>query len=989
MYKKLTTLLLLLLIAAPCSFGGQRDPRGEVFTGYYLSELDDTKQPYSVWLPPDYDPKQKWPLVIFLHGLGGSHKMGRPRREIEDCIVIAADGRGNTDYKLWGELDVIRVVQEARQRYTIDPDRVWMFGISMGGSGSWQIGVHFPDIFAALGPVCGNADHRAWERLWGWGEKTPTWMSPKKKFIESTESAAFFAENLVNLPSWPIHGDKDNVVPVGHSRSMAAELEKVGAECHYDEVPGAGHGVPGDRIALMLEWMKTQKRNPWPRRVVFKTAWRRHPGAYWVRIHRFQRAFAYARVEAEALEGNTFRVKTANVQEFALHLVPPLAAKGKPVTVQADGKTWTGPVPADGWVRLRLQGDAWAPSAEPKTLHKTPDLEGPVQHAFMGSFMIVHGTQGDDEQAKKVSREEARILADRWNRWARGKCRTKADKDVKPEDIEKHNLILVGDPATNSLVPRVMEGLPIRVEGNAIVFGAQRFEGDDLGMKVVYPNPLNPKRYVALFTGTTWRGVYQIVGRFGNWFDWGILDGWHWQDFAVFDDQSYSPETFLAVGFFDNDWKLDPGWYVTGNQEMRLARPKRTTPVYAAAPDSGSIYLSELIPAHARNEKGCTGRDRSFNAHPLTLGGKTYERGLGIHPNCDLAFDLGGRFPTFEAVVGTDLEGEDSVAEARAKAETIEFMVIGDGKMIFQTGRMKWDSEPRHIYVPIPGVRRLELKLHRRSGPRWLSGPADWAIARVGEPIHNRIAVRDDAAAADPISLDGEWELAGFEAGAGIGSQAHYGHAEARADAVKVTVPGSVYAAADPAEAESKEWWHWREFDIPADWAGKAVWIEMDGAAYQADAWLNGRWIGRTVGPFIPGRFNATLGAKLGKRNVLAVRTIASPAPWAKGDGPFQPLPASKLVTSTALARLGMLPLGIWRSVRVSATGPVRPSDPSVEPAGGSVSIDPSAKHLLVNGKPVDIRACMWAPSDALLRPDPARVERLLAHAKKCGFNAL
>jgi hypothetical protein len=515
---------------------------------------------------------------------------------------------------------------------------------------------------------------------------------------------------------------------------------------------------------------------------------------------------------------------------------------------------------------------------------------------------------------------------------------------------------------------------------------------------------------------------------------------------------------------------------------MRLARPKRTTPIYVKAPDTGTVYLSELVPVHARNEKGCTGRDRSFNAHPLTLGGRTYERGLGIHPNCDLAFDLEGRFPTFEAVVGSDLEGETTVAEARDRAETVEFMVIGDGKMIYQTGRMKWNSEPRHIYVPIPGVRRLELKLHRRSGPRWLSGPADWAIARVGEPLHNRVAVADDATMGKAISLDGEWELAGFEQGTGIASQAHYGAEEARADAVKVAVPGSVYAAAEPKEAAGKEWWYWREFDLPAEWAGKAVWVEMDGAAYQADAWLNGRWIGRTVGPFVQGRFNATVGAKLGGRNVLAVRVIASPAPWAKAEKPFQPLPASQLVTSATLARHGIPPLGIWRGVRVAATGPlvvrsfsaertgegkqlrmrtevenigsaklkasvmllvpdlfrsfeVEPGKTAIidalgedietgtrEIEGGlhvpfefppiataavllegdgqsdaktvrfvrhTAELAPDAALLMVNGNPVSIRACVWAPSDALLRPDKGRVERLLAHAQKCGFNAL
>jgi len=969
MTRRRTIAACLCLAALSAAAWAAQSPKpGKVVTCTYRSDLDNTDQPYSLWLPRNYTPDKKWPLVIDLHGLGGSHRVGGVRREIQDCVVAFADGRGNTDYKLWGELDVVRVVHEAKKRFSIDPDRVYLYGVSMGGSGSWQVGVHFPDLFAALGPICGNADHRVWEREWAWGEKHPTWMSPRKAWVEATESAAFFAENLVNLPSWPIHGDKDNVVPCGHSRSMAAELEKAGAECHYVEVPGAGHGVPGDKIAEMLEWVKKQRRTAWPKRVVFKTAWRRHPGAYWVRLHRFLRPFAFARIEAVATDKTSVDVKTDNLEEFSLHVAPPLFDPAKPVRVRVDGAPHVeAAVPADGWVRLRRTDGAWSPSQEPKTLHKTPDLEGPIQHAFMSSFIIVYGDSGKDERAKRVAREEAHILAGRWNRWARGKCRVKPDRDVKPADIESANLILVGDPAVNTLVPRVMDGLPIRIDGHAIVSGDKRFEGDDLGIKLVFPNPLNPKRYVALFSGTTWRGVYQIVGRFGNWFDWGILDGWHWYDFAVFDDQTYSPETYLAVGYFDNDWKLNPEWTVLGDEKLRAARPPRKTPALRQPPaGAGELYLSDLEPAFARPEKGVVARDRSFNAYPLTLGGRTFERGLGVHPNCDLGFDLGGRFPTFEAVVGSDLEGEESVAEARDLVESFEFMVIGDGRMIYQTGRMRWDSEPRHIYVPIPGVRRLELKIHRRSGPRWLGGPVDWAIARVGEPIHNSEAVV--AKAQGPANLvaeqplDGAWELAGFGVGAGITSDAHRAAAEARKGALKADVPGSVYAALAAAgtspeslpDAVNREWWFWREFDTPREWAGRSVWLECDGAAYQTDCWLNGRWIGRSLGPYVRSSFNATQGVKLGGRNTVAVRVTSSPAEWAKGGSAFRPEPASRLITSQGLARHGTPPLGIWRSVRLKTAGPLRlrslhaEAAPLAEP-GATVRVVAEVQNLVAD----------------------------------------
>jgi dienelactone hydrolase len=927
--------LCLLLTVSGAAVAGQPPLRpGKVTVYHYHSELDDTDQPFSVWLPEDYTPAKKWPLWVQLHGLGGNHRIRGARKENRDGIVVAPDGRGATDYKLWGEEDVVRVVRECKTLFTVNENRVYLYGFSMGGSGSWQIGVHYPDLFAALGPVCGNADHRVWERLWDWGEKNPTWLSPKKRWVENTESAAFFAANLYNLPSYACHGTKDNVVPVGHARSMTAAIRRHNGVVIYDENPEAGHGIPGPMVAEMLRWMKEQRRNPWPRQVVYKTAWRRYEGAYWVRLHRFQRAFAFARIEAEVAGPNRIEVETENLEEFSLHLVPPLVEAAKPVQVTVDGaRQYTGPVPSDGWLRLRERDGTWRPSEEPTGLHKTPRLEGPIYHAFMSSFIIVHGTGGDDRD-RRVAQDEAKVLADRWNRWARGRARVKADKDVTDEDIASANLILVGDINNNLLIPRVADRLPIRIDDSGVQFGDQRWEGDDIGLKMVHPNPLNPERYVVLFTGTTWRGVYQVVGRFGNWFDWGILDGWHWQDFAVFDDNTYSPETFLAVGYFDNDWQLDPDWYVTGDQDLRVARPPRKTPALRKPPaEAGQIYLSDLQPAYVRAEKGCVARDRSFNAHPIRLGGQTYEHGLGVHPNCDIGFDLGGQFDTFEAIVGTDLEGEESVSAARDRAESFEFMVIGDGKMLFKTGRMRWDSEPRHIYVPIQGVRRLELKIHRRSGPRWLSGPVDWAIARVGEPIHNRIAIQPRPAEperlAEEIALDGEWELASFPVGGGLRAQAHQGDPSAWREGIAAQVPASAFAALEDAErddllrdATRREWWYARSFQAPEDWAGRSVWVELDGAAYVADAWLNGRWIGRTMGPFERGRFNATKGIRLGDRNRLAVRVVAAPAPLAKGEKDFKPTPQHKLVTSQALAQARRPMLGLWRSARVKAAGP-------------------------------------------------------------------
>ena len=86
----------------------------------------------------------------------------------------------------------------------------------------------------------------------------------------------------------------------------------------------------------------------------------------------------------------------------------------------------------------------------------------------------------------------------------------RSDREVTDRDIEAYHLILVGAPTSNSLVGRINPRLPIRIENGAVVFGHQRFAGDDVGLRVIYPNPLNPQKYVVVCAGVTYKGLERL-----------------------------------------------------------------------------------------------------------------------------------------------------------------------------------------------------------------------------------------------------------------------------------------------------------------------------------------------------------------------------------------------------------------------------------------------------------------------------------------------
>lgn len=130
----------------------------------YRDEVDGSPQYCRVYLPGGYDPAKKWPLVLQLHGYNPANPeyvrwwAADSRHAMSDVeyaghegiITMEPHGRGNTSYLGLGDQDVMRVIKLAKERLSIDDDRVYLKGDSMGGWGTWNVGTRHPDVFAAI-----------------------------------------------------------------------------------------------------------------------------------------------------------------------------------------------------------------------------------------------------------------------------------------------------------------------------------------------------------------------------------------------------------------------------------------------------------------------------------------------------------------------------------------------------------------------------------------------------------------------------------------------------------------------------------------------------------------------------------------------------------------------------------------------------------------------------------------------------------------------
>lgn len=200
---------------------------------YKTITLGDETYAYSVFVPPDYTPDRTWPVILFLHGSGERGDDGfrqtvigigsalRWNHERVPAVVVMPQCRKD---QAWvgpmGEM-ALRCLEKTSREYRLDPDRIYLTGLSLGGQGVWHIAATFPNQFAAVVPICGFAD---WEH--------------------NTEVAEKLAPRLVNLPIWVFHGDADKSVPVESERELVALIRKAGStKIEYTEYPGVGHNA--------------------------------------------------------------------------------------------------------------------------------------------------------------------------------------------------------------------------------------------------------------------------------------------------------------------------------------------------------------------------------------------------------------------------------------------------------------------------------------------------------------------------------------------------------------------------------------------------------------------------------------------------------------------------------------------------------------------------------------------------------------------------
>lgn len=251
MHIKLITIGCAMLVTLSASFGQSSSEDLMQTSQTFKKKITKTvSADYLLFLPKGYEARgdKRWPLMLFLHGAGergsdlkkvaanGPPKLVKYRPDFPFILVSPQCPTNQT----WSDETLLALLDQVIKKHKVDTNRVYLTGLSMGGYGTWSLGVKYPERFAAIAPICGG------------GETINVLLSSRAK------SAA-----LKSLGVWAFHGAKDPVVKLEESERMVAALKRAGVkEVELTVYPEAQHDSWTETYAneKLFDWFLQHSR---------------------------------------------------------------------------------------------------------------------------------------------------------------------------------------------------------------------------------------------------------------------------------------------------------------------------------------------------------------------------------------------------------------------------------------------------------------------------------------------------------------------------------------------------------------------------------------------------------------------------------------------------------------------------------------------------------------------------------------------------------
>ena len=533
---------------------------GPVARGY-VSQIDGSVQPYGIIVPTTFadSTSRKRPLEIWFHGRGETlsevnfiNDRQRSMGEFApaDTFMLHPYGRYCNPNRFAGEVDTFEAMLHITKHYPVDMDRLAVRGFSLGGASCWMFATHYSGLWAAANPGAGFSETADFLKVYQNENVQPTWY---EKALWHLYDSTDYALNIYNVPTVAYSGELDGQRQAAEmmTKAMAAE----GLTLTHVIGPGAHHFYEKNAkadVAARVDALVAKGNDLAPENIKFTTWTLKYNTVKWLTIDAMRQEWQRARVDADLDTSNVLGVKTQNVT--ALTIRPPVDvdwAHLKAITVDGQHFGWK-----SGPVHFRKSNGRWvtAKSDTENGLAKQHNLQGPIDDAFISHFVMVRptGTPLNPKVGAWVE-GEMKHAVEHWRRMFRGEALLKDDSAITPADIAAGNLILWGDPSSNKVLAKIAAKLPVRWDAAGVHVNGQTYAPDSSVPVLIYPNPLNPKHYVVLNSGFTFREYDYLnnARQTPKLPDWAVVD-------ITEPPNSRWPGKIVAADFFGEHWELTP-----------------------------------------------------------------------------------------------------------------------------------------------------------------------------------------------------------------------------------------------------------------------------------------------------------------------------------------------------------------------------------------------------------------------------------------------
>ena len=513
----------------------------------YRSTVDDSIQPYGLVIPASWSAQSrgKWRLDAWFHGRSETlselnfidERMRRPGEFTpRDTFVLHLYGRYCNANKFAGEVDLFEALADVRKNYAIDEDRTLVRGFSMGGAATWHIAAHHAGLWAAAAPGAGFAETAEYQKL-----NLADFSDWERKLFQLYD-ATTYALNFFNLPLVAYSGEIDKQKQAADI--MDRYLAKEGMRLSHVIGPKTEHKYHPDskiEIEKRLDAIAAKGRDPYPEEIRFTTPTLRYNKMKWLTVDGLGEHWVPARVVAKRVSPSEVQITTSNVTALTLDMVVP--------NVTIDGTRIA--ATSSGFEKVN---GVWQAAKLPRpvnTLAKRHGLQGPIDDAFLSRFVFVAPTRtATHVEVSDRARAEMDRAKREWRKMFRGEVIERTDQTLTDADIASSNLVLWGGPSNNAVIAKLLPNLPIQWTEQSIQVRGRSFDSKTHMPVLIFPNPLNPAKYVVLNSGVTFREADYLTNsrQIARLPDWAVID-------ITVPADAKRPGRVAAAGFFDENWK--------------------------------------------------------------------------------------------------------------------------------------------------------------------------------------------------------------------------------------------------------------------------------------------------------------------------------------------------------------------------------------------------------------------------------------------------